>query len=59
MRELEAPDLDLIKQAEQGWGRFGNVDCAHLCAESMKAATDGGVLLLICCRNSSDWMALK
>jgi hypothetical protein len=54
MRELEAPDLDLIKQAEQGWGRFGNVDCAHLCAEPMKAATHGGVLLLICCRNSND-----
>jgi hypothetical protein len=39
---LEAPDLDLIKQAEQGWGLFGNVDCAHLRAESVKAATHGG-----------------
>jgi hypothetical protein len=59
MRELEAPDLDLIKQAEQGCGQFGNVDCAQLCAGSMKAATDGGVLLLICCRSSSGWVALQ
>jgi hypothetical protein len=34
MRQLEAPDLELIKQAEQGCGQFGKVDCAHLCAGS-------------------------
>jgi hypothetical protein len=44
MRQLGPLDLDLIKQAEQGWGRFGNVDCVHLCAGSMKAATNGSVL---------------
>jgi hypothetical protein len=57
--QLEAPDLDLIKQVEQGCGRFGKVDCAHLCAGWMTAATNAGVLLLICCRSSNGWVALQ
>jgi hypothetical protein len=29
MKELDEPDLDLIKQENQGCGRFSNV-CVHL-----------------------------
>jgi hypothetical protein len=35
------PDLDLIKQAEQGCGRFGGAD-PSISSESTKTATDAG-----------------
>jgi hypothetical protein len=59
MKVLDKPDLDLIKQEDQGCGRFGNVECVHPARGRMKVATDAGVLLLICCRSSSGELALQ
>jgi hypothetical protein len=43
MKVLDKPDLDLIKQEDQGCGRFGNVECVHPARGRMKVATDAGV----------------
>jgi hypothetical protein len=48
---LAIPDLDLIKQAEQGCMRFGKASPAISSGPSM-TAINAGDLPLICCRSS-------
>jgi hypothetical protein len=58
MKELEKPDLDLIKQENQGCGRFSNV-CVHLARGSRRVQPTRAFLLLICCRSSNGSLMLQ
>jgi hypothetical protein len=51
MRELVAPDLDLIKQAKQGDVGVGEGRSRRSLAVD-KTATNAGGSLLICCRSN-------
>ncbi len=46
MKELDKPDLGLIKQENQGCGRFGNV-CVHLARGRCRVQPTRVLLLLI------------
>ena len=58
MKELDKPDLDLIKLEKQGCGRFSNV-FVHLAGGRSRVQPTRAFLLLICCRSSSGELALQ
>jgi hypothetical protein len=59
MKELDKPDLDLIKQENQGCGPYAKLQPVHLARGRSRVQPTRAFLLLICWRSSSDELALQ